>query len=280
MSCSSSSSRLSMDSVHVMDCLEGMRKLPDHSVDIIVCDPPYNVGKDFGNKSDKQKEKDYIEWCYAWLSECFRVMKKSGLCYVFGFSETLALIYARVAHEPTLTWKMRWLVWHYTNRVKPTLKFWQRTHESILCFYHPKSVDFNRDLVREPYSKEFLNYYVGRPRQNLPGRFNSQGIDTEYTAHPNGALPRDVIKVSALTGAYGKRERVDHPAQKPIEICEKLIKSGLPVDEATWSDTVVLVPFAGSGTECVAAKKLGCKFIGFEINPEYKTLCDERLESV
>jgi site-specific DNA-methyltransferase (adenine-specific) len=263
-----------MNTVLHGDCCTEMKKLQPESVDIIICDPPYNIGKDFGNSSDKMELSAYLAWCAEWLHECFRVLKKTGTCFVYGYSETLALIFAQMKTDDILTWKTKWLVWHYTNRVNPRLNFWQRTHESILCCHFQKSV-FNRDLVREPYSDEFLKGSAGKTRMAAKSRINYKGVQTVYTAHPDGALPRDVLKLSALTGACGKRERVDHPAQKPLDLCEKLILSCLNVD----GETLVLVPFAGSGSECVAAQKLKCNFLGIELNGKYVELCKERLRN-
>ena len=63
-----------------------------------------------------------------------------------------------------------------------------------------------------------------------------------------------------------------HPTQKPLELTKRLIKSAAPK-----GDAVVLVPFVGSGSECVVAKKLGKSYIGFEINPDYVHLAREWL---
>ena len=73
----------------------------------------------------------------------------------------------------------------------------------------------------------------------------------------------------------GKKERVNHPTQKPLELCETLIKAYKNGD-----DILLVVPFAGSGSECVAAKKLNINFIGYEINEEYVKLCNERLDTI
>jgi len=154
------------------------------------------------------------------------------------------------------------------------LNFWQRTHESILCCYKEKPV-FNKDDVREPYTDTFLKNAAGKVRKATKGRFSNGEKETTYTAHANGALPRDVIKISALAGGAGKKERVNHPTQKPLELCEKLIKAS-----KNGEDTVLVVPFAGSGSECVAAKKHNIHFIGYEINEDYVDLCNERLRGV
>ena len=70
------------------------------------------------------------------------------------------------------------------------------------------------------------------------------------------------------------KERVAHPTQKPIVLCEKLLRSC----QQPPSEGYVLIPFAGSGSECVAAKKLGLPFIGIECNSEYVKIIHERLE--
>jgi len=250
------------------DCIVGMKNMDADSVDIIICDPPYNIGKNFGNDSDKQEMDDYLNWCDEWIAECIRILKPKGTMYIYGFSEILAFIRVRININ------VRWIVWHYTNKVTPSLNFWQRTHESILCCSKEKP-HFNRDDVREPYTDTYLKNAAGKVRKATKGRFSNGKKETVYKAHANGALPRDVIKISALAGGAGKKERVNHPTQKPLQLCEKLIKASKNGD-----DTILVVPFAGSGSECVAAKKENINFIGFEINEDYVKLCNERLDDI
>jgi site-specific DNA-methyltransferase (adenine-specific) len=120
-----------------------------------------------------------------------------------------------------------------------------------------------------------LKNAAGKVRKATKGRFSNGDTETIYNAHTNGALPRDVIKISALSGGAGKKERVDHPTQKPLQLCEKLIKAS-----KNGEDTLLIVPFAGSGSECVAAKIENINFIGFEINPDYVKICDDRLKEI
>lgn len=250
------------------DCIIKMKEMKNDSVDIIICDPPYNIGKNFGNNSDKQDMDKYLSWCDEWITECIRILKPKGTLYIYGFSEILAFIRVRININ------VRWIIWHYTNKVTPSLNHWQRTHESILCCSKEKP-HFNRDDVREPYTDTYLKNAAGKVRKATKGRFSNGEKETVYKAHKNGALPRDVIKISALAGGAGKKERVNHPTQKPLQLCEKLIKASKNGD-----DTLLVVPFAGSGSECVAAKKENINFIGFEINEEYVKLCNERLDSI
>jgi len=60
------------------DMLNVLPKLDNESAQIIIVDPPYNIGKDFGNNSDKQKMGDYLIWCEKWIKECLRVLKPNG----------------------------------------------------------------------------------------------------------------------------------------------------------------------------------------------------------
>lgn len=250
------------------DSLELLPAVPPDSAQCIIADPPYNIGKDFGNDSDKQPLEDYLKWCEKWIQECLRILKPNGTMFIYGFSENLALILSKIP----LSIHRRWIIWHYTNKTIPSLNFWQRSHESILVLWKSDKV-FNRDDVREEYTDGFLNGAAGKERKETKGRFSKGDKKTIYTAHEKGALPRDVIKIPALAGGAGMKERVDHPTQKPIALCEKLLKS------CKQSDGFVLVPFAGSGSECVAAKNLGLPFLGIEINEEYVKLINQRLEN-
>lgn len=267
-----------------IDCIEGMKKLPDNSIDTIIADPPYNIGKDFGNDSDKQEMDKYIQWSVEWISESYRLLKDGGSLFVYGFSEILAHIFVQ------LPYNKKWLIWHYTNKTVPSLRDWQRSHESIIHIWKGNVKTFNLDDVREPYTDKFLKNAVGKTRKSTKGRFGSK--ETTYTANDNGALPRDVFKVPALAGGAGGNERwfychdcedsfhpkekknhiehsiFTHPTQKPYELTKKLLLSSIPKDR----NPNIVVPFAGSGSELVVARDLGCNFEGYELNDMYVTL--------
>ena len=61
-----------------MDCIEGMKKMEEGSVDLIVTSPPYNVGIDYDSYNDLIPWDKYLKWCREWLTECFRVLKDDG----------------------------------------------------------------------------------------------------------------------------------------------------------------------------------------------------------
>jgi site-specific DNA-methyltransferase (adenine-specific) len=259
---------LRQDVIHG-DTIKILPTLDADSAQIIIADPPYNIGKDFGNDSDKQPMDEYLLWCEQWIKGCLRVLKPNGTMFIYGFSEILALILSKVPYNIN----RRWIVWHYTNKNVPSLNFWQRSHESVIVLWKSDKV-FHRDDIREAYTEGFLNGAAGKERKATKGRFSKGDKKTTYTAHANGALPRDVIKIPALAGGAGMNERVDHPTQKPLALCDKLIRSC----KQSATDGYVLVPFAGSGSECLAAKNIGLPFVGIELNADYVKLINERLK--
>ncbi len=256
--------KLGLNRIYCMDSLAGLKKLPSESCQIIIADPPYfrAVKEDWDNQWEDFEQ--YLNWCDDWISECIRVLKPKGTMYIYGFSETLAYLFTRIFINK------KWLVWHYTNKTVPSLNFWQRSHESIICCWKDERPDFNRDEVRVPYTETFLKNAAGKVRKGTKGRFG-EGKETVYSAHQNGALPRDVINIPALAGGAGYVEKVEHPTQKPLALCDILIKA------AKNTQNVILVPFVGSGSECVSAIRNNCEFIGFEINETYCKLAEKRI---
>ena len=283
--------KLPLNQIILGDAIQELRKLPDESCDVVIIDPPYNIGKDFGNNIDKRGLGEYVGWCKSWINESIRTLKPNGTMFIYGFSEILAYLSIEIPIQK------RWLIWHYTNKNVASLNFWQRSHEAIICAWKDKPV-FNRDEVREPYTEGFLSGAAGKVRKGTLGRFSNNGLETIYKAHEGGALPRDVIKIPALAGGAGMIERwflcktcdsvyeprqlknhggheiMKHPTQKPFELSRKLIKSAMPK-----KDGVVLVPFVGTGSECAAAKELGQSYIGFEINPDYVRLAEKMIDN-
>src|SRR3989339_460027 len=281
--------KLPLNKIILGDAVQELRKLPDESCDVVIIDPPYNIGKDFGNNIDKRELGEYVEWCKSWINESIRILKPNGTMFIYGFSEILAYLSIEIPIQK------RWLIWHYTNKNVASLNFWQRSHEAIICAWKDKPV-FNRDEIREPYTEGFLNGAAGKGRKGTGGRYSKNGQETIYQAHESGALPRDVIKIPALAGGAGMNERwflcktcnkiceprqlkkhekheiIKHPTQKPLEISRKLILSAMPKKNG-----VVLVPFVGTGSECVAAKELGQSYVGFEINPDYIRIAEKFL---
>jgi len=268
---------------YLLDAIVGLKNIPSNSVDIVIADPPYNVGQNFGNNFDNLALDDYISWCNEWIAEALRVLKDTGTLYIYSSPEVSPYIFTAIE-----TPNKRNLVWFYTNKNSPRNKFWQRSHETIIVIWKNDKRVFNTDLVREEYSQAFLKNAAGKKRKDTDGRFSKKGRTTLYTAHKQGALPRDVIRIPALAGGAGRAERffyckncndifasmekknhdkheiIIHPTQKPKALSEKLLTASKPPE-----DGVVVVPFVGTGVELYVAKTLGMIGYGFDINIDY-----------
>ena len=166
-----------------------------------------------------------------------------------------------------------------------------------MCLWKKSKPHLEIDQIREPYTDTYLKC-AGKERKNTKGRFGRR--TTLYKVNVKGALPRDVLKIPALAGGAGRCERyflcktcnntlypskelkkhdghviVQHPTQKPMLLTKKLILSRI-----CGNNGRVLIPFAGSGSECVVAKTLGIDFFGIEINPDYVEYANKWLEMV
>jgi site-specific DNA-methyltransferase (adenine-specific) len=278
--------------INNIDVIEGLKQLPDNSIDCIIADPPYNIGKDFGNNSDKQELILYIQWCEQFIKEFERVIKPSGTGFIYGFSEILAHLSVK------LTLPQRWLIWHYTNKNAPLATYWQRSHESIISFWKDSNLRiYNQDATREPYTDGFIKGAAGKQRKPTKGRFSDGITETTYNANVLGAMGRDVIKIPSLAGGGGIPERIyychtcddifmgnkkehkehklsEHPTQKPQELTKKLIQSTYKNQE----DFTVLIPFAGSGSEAVYCKMSGIDFYSYELNEEYANFANKLIK--
>ena len=275
-----------------LDVLEFLYSIPNEDFfDLAIIDPPYNIGKDFGTSKDKMQIKDYVDWSKAYLNECMRLIKPSAPIYLYGFPEILSHIAVEFPLE-----NQRWLVWHYTNKTVPSSKFWQRSYESILCIWKGDKPKLNIDNLRENYTNNFIKNAAGKTRNSKHCRFSKGDTKTIYKAHDKGALPRDVIKIPALAGGSGGSERIAfhkktnkliigkdrhnynqddliiHPTQKPKELTKKLILGTMPKN--------ILIPFAGSGSECFVAKEMKIDFYATDTNSYYVKLANKYLATI
>jgi len=245
-----------INKIHLRDCIVGMRELPDECADLIIADPPYNLNKDFGEWNEKKRKKEWLPWSKKWLNEVKRLIKKEGNIFVYGIHHHLCWLQCYL-YEIGLNYR-RQIIWHYENGFagysKRTLS---AQYEPILWF--SKGSNYTYNPIREPYkSKERLKYKITKD-----GKI--------WKPNPEGRLAGDVWKFPTLAGRRFSEEKVDHPTQKPLSVSLRIIK------HFSKKNDLVIIPFAGSGTECLAALMENRKFIGFELNKKYISLAKKRL---
>ncbi|MBO5167957.1 MAG: site-specific DNA-methyltransferase [Phascolarctobacterium sp.] len=249
------------------DSINEMKKLPESCIDLIIADPPYNLSKGGewkwdnsielhgmgGNWNKVMQEWDnftlesYFAFTKAWLIEAKRILKPTGSMWIFGTYHNIGII--NVICQMLGIEIINEIVWYKRNAF-PNLAGRRLTasHETILwCNKGGKKREYYFDYE---YSKSGDFYYDSL---KTPGKQMRTVWDIS-----NNKEKREL--------AYGK-----HPTQKPIRILKRMIKL------ASRDGDLMLTPFSGSGSECVAAKMTGRKYIGIELDNSYCEIAIERL---
>ena len=226
------------------DALTELPKMESATFDLIIADPPYNLGKNYGISHDSKGFHEYLDFTKAWLEEARRLLKPTGTLYVFMGFRFIAYLYRMLELDLGMLFNS-WIVWHYTQGTGKTKGFSPR-HDDILMFTKSRDFVFNLDQVRIPQK-----YY--RERNNM-----------------RGANPGDVWEFSHVH--YCNADRQAHPTQKPEALIARMVLASS--DEGA----AVLDPFFGSGTTLRVCQQLGRFGTGIELNPEYVTLTARRLQ--
>lgn len=260
---------MSWNEVWAGDCVRLLaERVPANSVDLAFADPPFNIGYEYDLYRDAKAKDEYLAWTEKWLAAVKRVLKPTGSLFVAIGDEHAAEVKVRL---DSLGLAMRnWIVWHYTFGVNCTKKF-NRSHAHILYYVNdPRAFTFNPDGVRVPSAR--MTTYADR-RANPVGKLpddtwvlRPQETDDHFQADS------DTWSVSRVCGTF--KERTGHPCQMPEAVLERVILS------ASNRGDVVLDPFAGSGTTLAVAKRLGRRYIGCELSPDYTHAVKERLTAV
>jgi site-specific DNA-methyltransferase (adenine-specific) len=236
------------------DALRGIARVADESVDLVIADPPYGLGKDYGNDSDRLGADEYLDWSRRWVDAVVPKLKANGSLYVFltwqHSPEVFSHLKTRLAMVNEIIWDRR-----VPSMGGSTRKF-SSVHDNIGFFVKSRDYYFDVDAVRIPYDAVTKK---ARSRSIFVGK---KWLEVGYN-------PKDVWSVSRLHRLHGERE--DHPTQKPLEIVERMVLASCPAGGA------VLDPFMGSGTSAVAALRHGRRFVGFELNPEYFSIVEKRV---
>ena len=242
----------------VGDCIDEIIKLEDESVDLIIADPPYNLKKNFGNKSAVWDDlPTWLEWSKKWISVSIKKLKPEGSIFIYGIHNYLCYIQVYL-YDCGLTYR-RQFIWHYENSFSGYSKAPSANYEPLLWF--SKSDRYTYHKIRVPY----------KSTERLKNKIIKNG--KEWWPNPEGKHGGDVWNFPILAGKRFEQERVDHPTQKPLSISERIVKHF-----SNPGDTV-LIPFAGSGSECVACLKNDRNFIGIEINEKYLPIIQSRLKT-
>ena len=230
------------------ESLSVLKKMKDKSVQLIFADAPYNIGKDFGNNSDKwESVHTYIEWCKTWIDECMRVLSDTGSMYFMTATQHMSYLDVYVSEKYNVLCR---IIWAYDSAGVQSKKMYGSLYEPILMINKNKKASYifnHEDILVEAKTgakRKLIDY-----RKNPPQPYSTEKV------------PGNVWNFSRVR--FRMDEYENHPTQKPEALLERIVKASSNLGD------VVLDPFSGSFTTSAMAVRLGRVGIGIDLNEEY-----------
>lgn len=240
---------LELNKVHQMDCIEGMKRIPEKSVDLILCDLPY------GQTSNKWDTPINLDDLWAGYK---RVLKDNGVVLLTAKGQFM--IDLILSNREWFRYEWIWDKNKGANfahvRYRPL-----NTHEYVLVFSPKGRPTYNPQMTDgKPYTQKRL-------QQSVKGIADNMG---RHTTTSNGKrYPKSILRVEGMA-----QRHIVHPTQKPIALFEYLVE--------TYSNPgeVVLDTCMGSGTTAVACENTERNWIGFELEADYIEMTEKRLVEI
>ena len=235
---------IELNTIYNEDCLEGMKRIPDKSVDLIITDPPYlhvkggmkskkyNVGTWNSNSYMVEQMSDFDrDKIYRFLDVSLLKMKKANM-YIFCSKLQLVHYFNYISEHKKLKYDL--LVWDKVKYSMKSTKFYTSDIEYVVRIYEP-GVSL-RKITVEDGSKSDIKHYMKRQEEPQP--------------------------------------RGEHGTMKPVRLIERFMRV------ASDEKSIILDPFMGSGTTAIAAINTNRNFIGFELDETYYNLSLQRIAEV
>lgn len=288
------------------DCREKLKELPDNYISACITDPPYNY-EFIGHKWDeseiqRRKERvqdsktlvknipygsglaggvrnkrwyeknrnnilEYENWCYEWALELYRVCKPGATVLVFNSTRTVA--HVQVALEKAGFYARDIVVYRRSSGIPKGINM-QRNLEKK-GFENPEQMEGWHSCLRSEWEAVCV---LQKPlSNNYTETLLKYGTGLFYTKMDNGGFQSNILEDI-------KRDKTPdyniHCTVKPLDLMKKLVHIFVPRTKGS----IILDPFAGSGTTLVAAKQAGLDYIGIEIEPTYIDIIEKRLSGV
>jgi len=234
------------------DCIRVMSGIPDNSVDITFADPPFNLKKKYNGYKDNKEFDIYLKWCKQWIYEMVRITRTTGSIFVHNIPKWLTY-YASYLNE--VAYFKHWISWDAPT--SPMGKSLQPSHYGILYY------------IKEHLVNKFYEIRYPHKRCRKCGYLLKDYGGKKAGLHPYGPLVSDVW--TDIHRIKHNKYRDEHPCQLPIHLLERLILM------STDENDIVFDPFVGTGTTVIAAKRLGRRYIGIDIDEKYVNISDDKL---
>jgi site-specific DNA-methyltransferase (adenine-specific) len=253
--------------LHHGDCVTGLAGLSDGVIDLVFADPPFNIGYDYDVYDDAKRSEDYLDWTRRWGTEVVRTLKPTGTFWLAIGDEYAAELKFIFQKELGLTCRS-WVIWYYTFGVHCTKKF-SRSHAHLFHFVKDaRNFTFNADAIKVPSARQLV---YADARADARGRLPDDTWILRPQDLPEGfRADEDTWYFPRVCGTFKERAGW-HGCQMPEQLLGRIIRACSNPGE------IVLDPFAGSGTTLVVAKKLGRRWLGFELSTEYAAQVRDRL---
>jgi site-specific DNA-methyltransferase (adenine-specific) len=254
------------------DNLKILPNLPSKSIDLIITDPPYNKGLNYGKYSNDNLDwKDYFEKSQKWLTECARILKDNGSIYLINYPEINARLLPFIEDNLKLKFR-RWITWHYPTNIGHSKKNFTRSQRSILYFTKSDKYVFNRIKLVQHYKNPEVKKIKERLKKGSKGRTSYDLLRfVDLIELSKGMI--DVLDINLLKNTSKDRLNKKHPCQLPLPLLRILVQA------SSNKNDIVLDPFAGTFTLSEVANELGRQSIGIEVNPKYINLGISRINS-
>lgn len=235
--------------IYNMDCVEGMKQIKDESIDMIFADPPFNVGKKYGDDITKDNRSDYYSWCEEWINEGFRVLQPHGTFYLMTIDRHLEKKFPMMGARGVF---INLVKWRNVSACHDKRRFWGST-QPILVYGKTENYKFNTYAVTRRITVE--NQRWGGYSTSPKGQFLDYWDDIPFIYAGSVHHKEAILEPGTNSKA--------HPAQMPIGLPERGIRF------STDENDIVLDPFLGTGSTAIAAIRSGRRFIGFEKDKKF-----------
>ncbi len=294
-----------LNEIQLGDCISEMNARPQGSVDLVFADPPFNIGYDYDVYEDSKEHQQYIDWSAQWIAAVHRVLKPDGTFWLAIGDDYAAEL--KIESQKAGFYTRSWVIWYYTFGVNCAKKF-TRSHTHLFHFVKDRdSFTFLGDDLdnRVPSARELVyNDKRANPKGRLPDDTwiirpadvigELIGDDEESWCPKHLSPPTDndrtfTLRPQDLQHSFGPSENTwyfprvagtfkeragFHGCQMPEQLLGRIIRT------CSKSGEVVLDPFSGSATTLAVAKKLGRRFIGFDISKDYVQYGRKRLKAI
>ncbi len=252
------------------DCLEGLARLAPGVVDLAFADPPFNIGYQYDVYDDNRDYRAYLDWTRAWMGAVCRALKPDGTFWVAIGDEYAAEVKLIAQNDLGLVCRS-WVIWYYTFGVNCVRKF-SRSHAHLFHFVKDaRRFTFNDEAIRVPSARQLV---YADARANPAGRLpDDTWILRPQDVRDGFTVDHDTWYFPRVAGTFKERAGF-HGCQMPEQLLGRIVRC------CSDAGDLVLDPFTGSGTTLAAAKKLGRRWLGFELSEDYARKATERIANV